>query len=516
MMIELENFDLEVEGSEIAGYVVKATGPGGERASASFGWALLADLGDDLKAIREGTADRTVLQGAGSALFQALFPLEVLMVYVAVRAQRGGNEGLRLRLHLPPELAHWPWELLYYPPHYLSTDLCSPVVRFLDLPDTPRPLATRPPLRLLHLVASPVDSAPLDVEREMAQLRSALTSLVDQGKLEIIPAQPGTLAALREGLRQGCHILHFSGHGGHGGPPGSMGYLLFEDEERRGERVDGHTLAPLLRGTGVRLAILNACESAAANEGEAFGSVAEALVRAGLPAVIAHQYALPDRSAIPFAIEFYRALADGFPADAAVSEGRKAILSELGSTWQDRVDWATPVLFMRAPDGRILSLDEEPASTEGQPMLPGVQQTITLGDVSGNVINLGDVSGGTLNVGGVNIGGVAPPAAAQTPPSQPTTERLLALLAELRQVARDQAPEAKRLQAMEKVAVLKIAATEQCPDLDTIESVLEWFEAELPQLVGAVFNVIGGIERRMRETENVLLPEFRRRFGEFL
>jgi CHAT domain len=516
MMNELENFDLEVEGSETAGYMVKAAGPAGERASAPFGWALLADLSDDLQAIQEGMTNRAALERVGTALFQALFPPAVLRVYDRLKPSPAAGEGLRLRLHLPPELAHLPWELLNDPPSYLSADPRSPVVRFLDLPDTPRPLAIRPPIRLLHLVASPVDSAPLDVEREMAQLRSALTSLVEQGKLEIIPAQPGTLAALREGLRQGCHILHFSGHGGHGGPSGGMGYLLFEDEERHGERVNGDTLAPLLRGTDVRLAILNACESAAANEGQAFGSVAEALVRAGLPAVIAHQYALPDRSAIPFAIEFYRALAEGFPVDVAVSEGRKAILSELGSTWQDGVDWATPVLFMRAPDGHIMSLEEETASTEGQPMLPGVQQTITMGDVSGNVITLGDVSGGTLTVGGVNIGVVAPPATVQTPTSQPTTERLLALLAELRQLVRDQAPDAKVAQAADQVAALKSAATGQCPDLDMIESVLKWFEAELPQLVGAVFNVIGGIEQRVRETEDDLLPEFRRRFGEFL
>ena len=82
---------------------------------------------------------------------------------------------------------------------------------------------------------------------------------------------------------------------------------------------------------------------------------AEALVRAGLPAVIAHQCPLPDTSAVLFAAEFYRALADGLPVDAAVCEGRKALLSELGTSRWDRVDWAAPVLFMRGDAGALFS-----------------------------------------------------------------------------------------------------------------------------------------------------------------
>ena len=179
-------------------------------------------------------------------------------------------------------------------------------------------------------------------------MRSALADLA--GQVEIIPGQPGTLAALRDGLREGCQVLHFTGHGQFSG---DQGQLLFEDEAGLGELVSSDTLAQLLRGTNVRLAVLNACESAVADEGDAFGSVAAALVRAGLPAAIAHQFPLPDSSAIPFAAEFYGALADAYPVDAAVSEGRKAILSELGPAWRDSVDWATPVLLMRAPDGRM-------------------------------------------------------------------------------------------------------------------------------------------------------------------
>lgn len=73
-----------------------------------------------------------------------------------------------------------------------------------------------------------------------------------------------------------------------------------------------------------------------------------------LPAVVAMQFDIPDQTAIAFSGEFYRALADGFPVDAAVVEWRKTILEHAG----ERPDLATPVLFLRLENGEICS--EEP------------------------------------------------------------------------------------------------------------------------------------------------------------
>ena len=48
-----------------------------------------------------------------------------------------------------------------------------------------------------------------------------------------------------------------------------------------------------------------------------------------------------------FTGEFYGALVDGHPVDQAVSSARKSLLDGF------RDEWATPVLFLRAPDGNI-------------------------------------------------------------------------------------------------------------------------------------------------------------------
>jgi hypothetical protein len=50
--------------------------------------------------------------------------------------------------------------------------------------------------------------------------------------------------------------------------------------------------------------------------------------------------------------EFYRTLALGWPVDAAMQTTRNAISIEVGV---DKPDFATPVLYMRAKDGMILS-----------------------------------------------------------------------------------------------------------------------------------------------------------------
>ena len=49
---------------------------------------------------------------------------------------------------------------------------------------------------------------------------------------------------------------------------------------------------------------------------------------------------------------FYEALADGLPVDGAVWEARKAVSLAVTNT----VEWGTPVLYMRTPDGILFDL----------------------------------------------------------------------------------------------------------------------------------------------------------------
>src|SRR6185295_7722439 len=94
----------------------------------------------------------------------------------------------------------------------------------------------------------------------------------------------------------------------------------------------------------LRLAVINACEGARASIADPFGGVAQSLVKASIPAVVAMQFPITDDAAIDFAAEFYAAMADYRPVDVVLTDARNRM---------NDAEWGTPALYMRSPDGCI-------------------------------------------------------------------------------------------------------------------------------------------------------------------
>jgi CHAT domain len=323
----------------------------------------------------------------GNELFNSIFQARVRDVYRDSYAQaRAEGKGLRITLALAeaPDLMNLPWEYLYDEPAFLSISTWTPVVRYLNLPRARRPLPVSTPFRILAMVSAPSDSIPLDVEREKHLLQEALGDLVASGGVDIHWLEQATLRALQRELRRDeYHIFHFIGHGGYD-HAAEDGVLLLEAEDGRGRLVSGSQLGTMLADhTTLRLAVLNACEGARTSVEDPFAGVAASLVQREIPAVIAMQFEITDRAAIVFAHEFYAAVADGYPVDSAVAEARKAIFADAND-----IEWGTPVLFMRVPDGRIFDVapkapfdvapkapvveaveEPEPAELEPEPVL---------------------------------------------------------------------------------------------------------------------------------------------------
>jgi len=266
--------------------------------------------------------------------------------------------GLRVRLHLGqvPTLADLPWEFLYNAGmnRFLGLSVETPVVRYLELPERIRPVAVKPPLRVLMMISSPTDYAQLNVDREFAKMNEALSDLEQRGLVTVERQEHATLSELQRRLRQNeYHIFHFVGHGGFD-EQADDGLLVLEDAEERGRRVSAQFIGTLLHDhRPLRLAVLNACEGARASRADPFAGTAQSLVQQGVPAVIAMQFEVTDEAAICFTREFYSALAAGYPVDAALAEARKAIFAEVSE-----IEWGTPVLYMRAPDGRIFEVEQ--------------------------------------------------------------------------------------------------------------------------------------------------------------
>jgi len=315
----------------------------------------------------------------GGRLFQAVFGGEVrgcLRSSMDEADRQGAGLRIRLRLAEVPELADLPWEYLYNPAlnRFLVLSIETPIVRYLDLPERIQPLAVKPPLKVLVMISSPRDYPPLDVEGEWEKLSEALDDLEQRRLVTLERLEEATLTALQRRFRRGgYHIFHFIGHGSFD-EQAQDGVLLLEDERGRGRSVSGQYLGTLMHDERtLRLAILNACEGARTSRSDPFSGTAQSLVQQGIPAVIAMQFEITDEAAITLAHEFYAALADGYPVDAALAEARKAIFAR-----ENDVEWGTPVLYMRSPDGRIfdvatVKVEEE----EVAPPPPAVQPVYT-------------------------------------------------------------------------------------------------------------------------------------------
>lgn len=270
--------------------------------------------------------------------------------------------GLRIRLRFSdnvPELIDLPWEFLYNPDknRFLSLSSDSPLVRDLDLTGRIEPLRIEPPVRVLVMISSPTDFDTLDVDKEWRKLKEAVADLEAAGRIVLDRTEAASLSALQRQLRrEEYHIFHFIGHGGFDSQADD-GFLVLEDENGRGRKIGGQQLAILLHDEKtLRLAILNACEGGRTSYTDPFAGVAQSLLQQDLPAVIAMQFEVSDEAAITLAHEFYAAIADGYPADAALSEARKSIYAEVSD-----VEWGKPVLYMRAANGRIFDVVGSPS-----------------------------------------------------------------------------------------------------------------------------------------------------------
>jgi CHAT domain len=259
-----------------------------------------------------------------------------------------------LRLTETPELADVPWEFLHNATsnQFLSLSPDTPLVRYLDLPLAARPLAVTPPIRVLVMISSPTDFPQLDVAAEWDRLNSALHDLIERGLVSLTRLPSASLGSLQRPLRLSqYHIFHFIGHGGFD-EQAQDGALLLEDARGRGRLVSGQDLGVMLTGhRSLRLVILNACEGARSSSSDPFAGVAQTLIQQAIPAVIAMQFEITDDAAITFAHEFYGAVADGYPVDAALAESRRAIFAQ-----GNEFEWATPVLYMRSPNGQLFRL----------------------------------------------------------------------------------------------------------------------------------------------------------------
>ncbi len=313
------------------------------------------------------TPESRTVQTFGQELWTALFSGDVLARYEASRSEaKRQDAGIRIKLRFEsPALAALPWEYLFDAGRgdYVTLSAGTPLVRYIPLPQVMAPLEVTPPLRILGVAISPSDMPQLELDRERQRLDLALADLRVKGLVDLEWATGGTWRDLQQMLWKGpWHVFHFIGHGGFDEHRGE-GLVVFAGDDGKAQYMSARNLGRLLGDhEPLRLAILNACESGRGDQTDVFSSTAATLVRRGTPAVVAMQYEITDIAAIEFSRSFYEAVASGIPVDASLAEARKGVALAI----PDTLEWGTPVLYMRAPDGVLFKLGSlPPAAASG-------------------------------------------------------------------------------------------------------------------------------------------------------
>jgi tetratricopeptide (TPR) repeat protein len=231
------------------------------------------------------------------------------------------------------------------------------------------------PLKIVVVVAAPDEgqtaSAVLDQERELQNILDAVEPARAHENAEVRVLEVGHPDVIGDALeRDAYHVLHISCHG-------SPGMLELENEDGQAVLTTAESLIAPLKESGrpLPLVLLNACHGAVQQGTTA--SLAESLLRAGVPAVLAMQTAVSDTYAAQLARAFYRHLSDQevLFASRALAAARRALERERLAAVQrgDALDatqpeYATAALFVAGDERPLANFGIEKVSLRVRPV----------------------------------------------------------------------------------------------------------------------------------------------------
>lgn len=314
----------------------------------------------------------------GTELFRSVFPAsgEARGLWAVLRDRLPET---RIEIVAGASEAHpIPWELLRDP----GTDtLLALSARAFVRAQPPRarrpylPRKKRDKIRILLVICRPEGDEDVPFRSVASRLIKGLGA-VHREAYELDVLRPPTFEQLGQVLRQAeregrpYHAVHFDGHGTYGeiaGRPGRHGSVFFEGEfGGDADPVDGSGLGGLLAESRVPVLVLNACRSARAepaqrpdsgadpdSRAQAFGSLAEEVMAAGVAGVVAMRYNVYVVTAAQLVAELYASLGRGGTLGEAVTLARRNLhanpLREVAFDPRPLQDWTVPVVYEAAP-----------------------------------------------------------------------------------------------------------------------------------------------------------------------
>ena len=328
----------------------------------------------------------TVINARGEELYEKVLAVNenTRALWYSIR-----NDLASLRVEVATgvaEAASIPWELMRDP--VLKSPISLRVKSFVRVQSNPNisfvsiPEPADGRVRLLYIASRPGGAS--DVELRAVANRLVRDLGQDRSRFDIKALRPPTFEQLQKELidsreaNRPYHIVHFDGHGtyqdlsktklAHWDDANEQrGYLLFEHPGEQGVRpIDGETLGRLLHDSGVPVLVLNACQSAmheargnrssaldVHDEVRAIGSLSQAVIDQGVPAVLGMRYSVFVVTAAQYIGQLYAALAKGRSFGQAATEGRKHLQLNperwSGLEPHPLQDWFVPIAYEAAP-----------------------------------------------------------------------------------------------------------------------------------------------------------------------
>ncbi|MEG3922524.1 CHAT domain-containing protein [Microcoleus sp. T3_A4] len=312
---------------------------------------------------RSGNNSAPNLVALGQQLYSGLFQGNLRDSWTCAQGiAQHRREVLQLRLGLKGRrLPRLPWEVLHAGDRPLATGTDVVFSRYqpgTSLFKQTRILPSGGPLKILMAIASPSDRDSLQLKREVLHLQQELQNRTGHPlknsphcpEIQLTILEQPDREQLTQALEQGHYqVLHYAGHSN----LGSRGGELYLVSSRTGltETLSGDDLAGLLVNNGIQMAVFNSCRGAYGDPSDLADdsperNLTEALVKRGIPAVLAMAESIPDDVALTLTRLFYRNLNQGYPVDLSLSRARAGLISAYGS---HQLYWALPILYQH-PD----------------------------------------------------------------------------------------------------------------------------------------------------------------------
>ncbi len=319
---------------------------------------------------RSGEVVSPSLVALGQEMYQELFK-DTLRDSWSCAQGIAHNRGEVLQLRLGTKdrrISSLPWEVLHVGDRPLATGTDIVFSRYQPntcLRKSTRILTPEEPLKILMAIAAPTDKDSLQLEKEYEALQQELqkNSGATQIHLDIL-RQPGR-EQLTQALEQGKYqVFHYAGHSNWGISGGEIS--LVSNITGLTESLSGKDLAGLLVNNGIQMAVFNSCRGAynhvvhPTDEGAEI-NLAEAMVKRGIPGVLAMAERIPDDVSLILTRLFYRNLNQGYPIDLSLNRARQGLISAYGS---HELYWALPVVYLHQEFGGYLIEQQNDSKNE--------------------------------------------------------------------------------------------------------------------------------------------------------